>query len=208
MCCSVGDLVLILAVQGADCKDEAGVYARNLRTKETGWLEHHDDLHLRVVGCRGDIYRSCQDEQPSASVPERAPAPYSMGTAQLTDCVTKLETTAGRRVGTATRDAPAGFRWPCPYGDIVQCNHCNSTGRSCYSIEDSDYFSWCLQAKGWHCKKSKWRCPKCHSQEQNCQEQDLGEKCTRNNHGVLQHPHELGIIIPSSRLRWMPMLQK
>ena len=196
VCCSCGDLVLILTVKGADYKNGAGVYARNLRTKRKGWLTNYDDLHFKVVGCRGDIYPDLQDERPSALVPARAPAPYSMGPADLTNSVMELGTTAERLVDTATCVAEAGIpsvhakrSAPC---DIVRCNHCISTGHSCYSNEDSECFSWCLQAKGWHCKKNKWRCPNCHDQLRNCQERDLGPKCMCNEHGVLQHPPELG----------------
>jgi hypothetical protein len=99
VCC--GDLVLILFVAGADYQDGAGVYARNLRTKKSGWLGNYCDLHFKVVGCRGDIYPDLQDERPSALVPARAPAHYSMGPADLTNSVTEMGTTGERLVGTA-----------------------------------------------------------------------------------------------------------
>ena len=73
----------------------------------------------------------------------------------------------------------------------MRCSHCSIAGHSCYNNRDNEYFSWCLQAQGWHRKKNRWRCPNCHDQLQNCQYVDLGHECVCNGHGVLQHPDEL-----------------
>ena len=74
-CCS-GDLVLILVVHGADATGGVGVYAKNLRTRKSGWLKFYDHLHLRVVTCTGDIDALTQSAAPAgAGSPERS-APH------------------------------------------------------------------------------------------------------------------------------------
>ena len=89
------------------------------------------------------------------------------------------------------------FDEPAPAAATVKCCNCASSIESCYNpqshpqSEDESLFICCLQARGWDKKKNNWRCGRCHHQEQNCIEADLGELCKRNGHGVRQHPYEL-----------------
>ena len=106
--------------------------------------------------------------------------------------MTQLGTIAERRLVTyAEVGIPSVHAKPPGPCVSVHCSNCSRIGRSCYIDANSECFCWRLQAQGWHRKENRWRCLDCHWQAQRCLDEDLGQPCRQNGHGIAQHSPEL-----------------